>query len=106
MNTRYLMEVINDKFGIVYRRTYSSKDGSQDRDKVKLEEDQSEEESADDDESNFGKEIYWHLKYKITRWPSNLANRTSVPFMFSPNFKYQLDFGNKRKAIIILDTAK
>ena len=108
MNTKYMMEVISDKFAIVYRRQFIQ-EGDED---VAIADSESESEEGNENEdenevdSSFGGEIKWRLRYKITRWPSNLTDRTSVPFMFSPNFKYQIDFDNKRKAIIILKTKK
>ena len=88
------MEVVNNRFAIIYRRTFEplNKDG-----KGEINEEEN-------DEVNEGKEVFWIIKYKITKWPSNLSNRTSAPFMFSSNFKYQIDFDSKRKAILILDT--
>ena len=92
------MEVINNRFAIVYKRTFKMEIEGEDDSKENVDE-----ESNDDE--NMGRSVRWKADYKITRWPSNLTDKTSVPFMFSPNFTYQIDFDRKKKAIIILETA-
>ena len=68
------MEVINDFLGTVYHR-------------------------VDVDESNkelpessgidcFGQAVRWKPKYRIKQFPTALGALTSVPYLFSPNFKY------------------
>ena len=63
MNTKLLMEVINDKFAIIYERIYID-DENEAEDKAKADEDKEGDETGDDleeyDENNFGKEIKWH----------------------------------------------
>ena len=57
------MEVINDKFAIIYERIYID-DENEAEDKAKADEDKEGDETGDDleeyDENNFGKEIKWH----------------------------------------------
>lgn len=48
--------------------------------------------------------MQWNVSYKITRWPSFLCLRTSAPYLFSPNFTFQLDFSYKEGTISILKT--
>ena len=39
-----------------------------------------------------GQLVEWEVKYFIRRFPKHLAATTSVNYLFSPNFKYQLDY--------------
>ena len=63
MNTKLLMEVINDKFALVYKRMYVD-DESEVEDRDKADKDKEWDENEDDleeyDENNFGREIKWH----------------------------------------------
>ena len=45
--------------------------------------------------------VKWKLKFRIQRFPTSLACKTSVPYLFSPNFTYQLDFNYRAKAFCI-----
>ena len=45
--------------------------------------------------------VKWKLKYRINRFPTSLTSKTSVPYLFSPNFTYQLDFNYRAKAFCI-----
>lgn len=42
--------------------------------------------------------------YRIKRFPRQLCAQTSVPYLFSPNFKYQIDIDFNRQQFIIRDT--
>ena len=46
--------------------------------------------------------VNWMPLYKITRWPSLLCKKFQYPYMFSPNFEYQLDFRFYNKSIVVL----
>ena len=54
--------------------------------------------------ANDSKEVTWKLKKKILRFPTDLANVTFVNYLFSPNFKYYLDFNKKKKVFVIKET--
>ena len=59
-------------------------------------EEKQEEEASESDKPSF---VKWAAIFKIKRWPSSLSTHTSVPYMFSPNFTYQLDFNYAEKTI-------
>ena len=82
-STKRMMEVINNRFAIVYTRKNISEPGNTVREMANQGEDQVEVEVEDD-----GQLVEWELDYNITRWPSLLCQRTTAPFLFSPNFTY------------------
>ena len=43
----------------------------------------------------------WKIDFRIKRFPRSLAIHTSVPYLFSPNFTYQLDFNYRAKQFCI-----
>ena len=53
------MEVINDKFAIIYERIYID-DENEAEDRAKADEDKDGDDLEEYDENNFGKEIKWH----------------------------------------------
>ena len=69
-----MMEVINGKTGKVWARK---------------------------DEEDVGQKAIWVEKYNIKPFPTYLARYTSAKFLFSPNFKYQLDYIYKDNQFII-----
>lgn len=95
-NTMRLMEVINNTFAIVYNRRYVDSKGE-----ILTTE---ESDNIEDEVADTGQQVKWLVESKITRWPSNLTNSTSVPFIFSQNFTYQLDFDAHKKSLLILLT--
>ena len=44
-----------------------------------------------------GQEVAWLVKDKIRAFPKFLAHATSVPYLFSPNFKFQIDLDYRAK---------
>ena len=100
-NTKKLMEVINNRFAIIYKRRNVDSSGE-----VLPTEENLQDAGLKDplDDEDTGQQIKWIVESKITRWPSNLTDSTSVPFLFSENFKYQLDFDAQRKTITVLLT--
>lgn len=67
------MEVINDFIGTVYKRVDIDDDGDE-MPNLKM-----------DDE---GQIVRWKIEYSIKRFPKSLVDKTSVPYLFSPNFKF------------------
>ena len=51
-----------------------------------------------------GQAIRWKPKYRIKRFPTTLGSMTSVPYLFSPNFKYLLDFSYSDEEFMIRET--
>ena len=92
-NTKRLMEAVNNSFAIVYNRVNINADGDpmNEGDYYNMPED-------------YGQQIRWMPQFRITRWPSLLFQQTSVPYMFSPNFTYQLDFNYVDEQIVVLVT--
>ena len=83
------MEVINNFIGTVYKRVDIDDEGK-DMPSMRI-----------DDE---GQIVRWKIEYNIKRFPKSLVDKTSVPYLFSPNFKYQLDFNYQAKQFLILVT--
>ena len=81
-NTKFLLEVINNFIATVYvRENVDIAEGAED----------------------CGQVVKWKRCYRIKSYPRNLLTRTSVPFLFSPNFKHQLDFNFSAKTFEIKD---
>ena len=59
MNTKLLMEVINDKFAIIYERIYID-DENEAEDRAKADEGKEGDDLEEYDENNFGREIKWY----------------------------------------------
>lgn len=83
-----MMEVINNRFAIVYMRVFVDSEGNQ------IDDDLAEKNSEETPQL-----VKWMPTHKITRWPTSLCTNTSVPYLFSPNFRFQLDFDFKSKKI-------
>ena len=93
------MEVINNRFAIVYtRRNISLPKG-----KINIHGNSNLNQTEQDQEDN-GQIIEWELEFNITRWPSLLCHRTTSPYLFSPNFTFQLDYNQVAGTIEILRT--
>ena len=69
------MEVVNNLIGTVYERCNLDTNG--------IEVPGSEAE---------GQNVSWKIKYRIKQFPEDLSTLTSVPYLFSPNFRFHLDF--------------
>ena len=73
-DTTKLMEVINNYIGTVYVRINIDEDGREIRGSQGAECE--------------GQAVRWLPYYRIKQFPSALGTLTSVPYLFSPNFKY------------------
>ena len=51
-----------------------------------------------------GQFVVWQVQTRVTRFPRMIAEMSSVPFIFSPNFSYQIDFEYNTKQFLIRDT--
>ena len=84
------MEVIKNRFALIYKR-YNVHKNAQDSEKL--------------NGKDYGQLVEWRVLHHVTRWPSMLQHATSVPYLFSPNFTYMLDFDYQNKIIKILCTS-
>lgn len=100
-DTERMMEVINNRFAIVYRRYYvdTERHASKDEQPGGENQDGEAESAAKSEAPEKPRFVKWAALFKIKRWPSSLSTHTSVPYMFSPNFTYQLDFNYAQKTI-------
>ena len=73
-DTKLLMEVINNFIGTVYERINVNELNRQDL--------------GSEGAEATGQLVRWKPKYRIKSYPAALGSMTSVPFLFSPNFKY------------------
>ena len=81
-DTQKLMEVVNNQFANVYTRC-NVDDKGKTITEVSLE--------------DCGQQVKWKVAYRIKRYARTLAGKTSVPYIFSPNFTFQLDFNYRAK---------
>ena len=72
------MEVVNNFIGTVYERVNLDNNGTEVPDSLGSE--------------AVGQSVRWKRKYRIKQFPEDLSTLTSVPYLFSPNFKFHLDF--------------
>ena len=54
--------------------------------------------------ADHGQQVKWKVDFRIKRFPRSLALHTSVPYLFSPDFTYQLDFNYRDKQIEIKES--
>ena len=85
-----MMEVINNFIGTVYERYDVDHDG-----KVI---------PGSQGAEPRGQHVRWRPKYRIKAFPQALCTLTSVPYLFSPNFEYQLDFNYRNEEFMIRKT--
>ena len=87
------MEVISNRFAVIYYRknVVFEKDHADNYEEIKRQR------NLQDLNEDKGQLAKWYVLHKIARWPADLSENTSVPYMFSQNFKYQLDFNHKTK---------
>ena len=78
-----MMEVINNFTARVYRR-------------VNL--------NIDQDAEDCGQEVEWVQEYTLKRFPKSFFDKCSIPYLFSPNFTYMLDFDYDKKQFVIKET--
>ena len=50
---------------------------------------------------DWGQLVKWRVDFRIKGLHKILVERTNLPYLFSPNFKYQLDYLYRTKQIII-----
>ena len=89
-DTKLMMEVINNFIATVYRRVNIDDEGNV-----------IPESKFDEDD---GQVVKWVVDYQIKRFPRSLVDMTSIPYLFSPNFTYQLDFNYLNKQFLIRET--
>lgn len=89
-DTRLMMLVINDVIGTVYRRIDIDDDGNE----IKTF-------NSNQRQKDHGQAVEWVVHYQIKRFPKLLVDKTSVPYLFSPNFTYQFDFNFRTKEFLI-----
>ena len=88
-----MMEVINNTVATVYyRANIDSRTGKSLRGIDAL------------DEDDFGQEVKWSVDYRIKRYNRMLLSHTSVPYLFSPNFTYQIDFNYRARQFEIKES--
>ena len=80
-----MMEVVNTFYATVYQRVNVHQ-------------------VVDDDtkQEDNGQLVKWKPEFRIKRFPKLLAQQTSIPFLFSPNFTYQFDINFKARSFEIL----
>ena len=84
-DTKRLMEVINNFVAIVYYRVNVD-------DKLRSIYHKDHENDVQFEDEDNGQLVKWKVDFRIRRFPRSLMKNTSVPYIFSPNFNYQLDF--------------
>jgi hypothetical protein len=89
-----MMEVINDSMATVYRRENIDDLGKSVKHQY----------LEDREQEDYGQQIKWKISYRIKRYPKRLCSKTSLPYMFSPNFTYQLDFNYHLQNFVIRNT--
>ena len=98
-DTTKLMEVVNNFIATIFYRVNIDDTGksirSTDQDKAKL---------FKKIEEDNGQQVKWKVDFRIKRFPKSLTQATSVPYLFSPNFKYQLEFLYRSRQFIIRET--
>jgi len=90
-DTTRLMMNINNVFAMVFRRHDIDAEGK----KV----------VGGPEREDRGQQVRWDKEFQVKRFPRHLAQYTSVPFIFSPNFTYQLDFNYGTKALVVRQTS-
>ena len=83
-----MMQVINNFIGTVYKRFNIDAEGKYI------------EQGPEDD----GQAVEWVVDYHIKRFPKSLVDKTSVPYLFSPNFTFQFDFNFRTRQFLIRKT--
>ena len=76
------MEVVNGQFAIVYKRKA-----------IDLTDDAATEIGVSKGDENIKSQfVRWQVEYRIKQFPEDQARLTSVPYLFSSDFKYMFDF--------------
>ena len=91
-DTEKLLVVTNNFIGQVYSRMDVDSMGKSIKGKREFKEDN-------------GQQVTWKNPITISRFPRDIANGSSVPHLFSPNFTLQLDFNYRNNEILIKETA-
>ena len=89
-DTKLMMEVINNFAATVYKRVNIDKMGKSVNAEV-------------DENQDYGQQVKWKVAYRIAKYPGAFCQETSVPYMFSPNFKFQIDVNISGKFFVILE---
>ena len=88
-DTTRLMEVINNFVATVYYRINKTDNKNVD----------------EPDKEDCGQQVKWKVEFRMNRFPTSLMKHTSVPYIFSPNFHYQLDFIYDTRQFVIRETS-
>ena len=86
-DTTRMMEVINNQIATVYYRVNFFSEGTD----VILDQNLStpqDHQTLDNKCQDHGQEVKWRVDFRIRCFPKTLAQITSVPYLFSPNFTY------------------
>lgn len=73
-----MLEIINNTFGTIYERDFPVVDD--------------------------GQFVEWRVKKTLKKLPQMMLGISSLPYSFSPEFKYYIDFLFKLKMFVIIDT--
>ena len=91
------MEVINNSIATVYQRENIDDSGkSIKRNFI--------EDELPNEQEDCGQQVKWKVSYRISRYPKSLCTKTSLPYLFSPNFTHQLDFNHLLQRFVIKNT--
>lgn len=80
--------MVNNFIGTVYKRFNIDAEGKY----------------IEQDQEDNGQAVEWVVDYHIKRFPKSLVDKTSVPYLFSPNFTFQFDFNFRTKQFLIRQT--
>ena len=61
-------------------------------------------EEVGEEEEDYGQQVKWKIDFRIKKFPSAISKLTSAPYLFSPNFTYQLDFNYRARQFIIKES--
>ena len=56
------------------------------------------------DVTDCGQEVEWVQEYTIKKFPKTFFDKCSIPYIFSPNFTYMLDFDYDKRQFVIKET--
>ena len=97
-----MMEVINNFIGTVYYRANVDDEGNKIDNSSSMLMGHADDALLDEDD---GQAVKWFELFKIKRFPKALVDKTSVPYLFSPNFTYMIDFNFRAKQFMIRECA-
>ena len=81
-----MMEVVNNYVATVYYRVNFEPEGTDYQlDQMSM---STNAQRISNPGQDYGQEVKWRVDFRIRRFPRDLAEITSVPYLFSPNFTY------------------